>query len=61
MERNGAWMDLRVHAETVGFEMGEVILAELIEDTILSLVSEGTESSSFLLQFELKDNERSIN
>ncbi|XP_057435641.1 uncharacterized protein LOC130728258 isoform X2 [Lotus japonicus] len=59
MERNGAWMDLRVHAETVGFEMGEVILAELIEDTILSLVSEGTESSSFLLQFELKDNERS--
>lgn len=52
-------MDLRVHAETVGFEMGEVILAELIEDTILSLVSEGTESSSFLLQFELKDNERS--
>ncbi|GAU39470.1 hypothetical protein TSUD_159010 [Trifolium subterraneum] len=40
MARNGTWMDLRLEAETVGFEMGDVILAELMEDTILSLVNQ---------------------
>ena len=44
MARNGTWMDLRLDAEIVGFEMGDTILAELMEDTILSLVSLSTES-----------------
>ncbi|WJX82982.1 hypothetical protein P8452_65678 [Trifolium repens] len=44
MARNGTWMDLRLDAETVGFEMGDVILVELMEDIILSLVNQGTES-----------------
>ncbi|OIW16840.1 hypothetical protein TanjilG_06880 [Lupinus angustifolius] len=44
MEKNGAWMDLRFEAETVDFEMGEAILSELMEDTILSCVSESSES-----------------
>lgn len=61
LTRNGTWMDLRLDAETVGFEMGEAIFAELMEDTILSLVSQHTESKSSLLQFELKDNESSFN
>ena len=52
MVRRGTWMDLELDAETIGFEMGEAILTELMEDTILSLVSE----SSVSVQFELKDN-----
>ncbi|TKY65438.1 TRM32 protein [Spatholobus suberectus] len=60
MERNGTWMDLGLDAETIGFEMGEDILAELMEETMLSLVSESPESKCSLLQFELKDNESSF-
>jgi hypothetical protein len=52
-------MDLRFDAETVGFEMGDVILVELMEDTILSLVNQITESEC-VLQFELKDIESNI-
>ncbi|CAL0315075.1 unnamed protein product [Lupinus luteus] len=37
MDKKGSWMDLRFEAETVGFEMSETILAELMEDAILSL------------------------
>jgi hypothetical protein len=59
MARNGTWMDLRFDAETVGFEMGDVILVELMEDTILSLVNQITESEC-VLQFELKDIESNI-
>ncbi|KAF1869469.1 hypothetical protein Lal_00022877 [Lupinus albus] len=44
MEKNGAWMDLRFEGETINFEMGEAILAELMEDAILSCVSESSES-----------------
>jgi hypothetical protein len=44
MARNGTWMDLRLDAEIVSFEMGDTILAELMEDTILSLVSQSTVS-----------------
>ncbi|KAJ1408631.1 hypothetical protein SESBI_23413 [Sesbania bispinosa] len=61
MARRGTWMDLQLDVETVGCEMGDAILAELMEDTILSLVSESTESKCSLLQFELKDNESNIN
>jgi hypothetical protein len=39
MEKCGAWMDLRFEAETVGFELSNAILEELMEDTILSCVS----------------------
>ncbi|CAK8542379.1 unnamed protein product [Lathyrus sativus] len=44
LARNGTWMELRLDAETVGFEMSDTILVELMEDAILSLVSESTES-----------------
>lgn len=47
MARRGTWMDLGLDAETIGFEMGEDILGELMEDTILSLVSESPESKCF--------------
>ncbi|CAI8613162.1 unnamed protein product [Vicia faba] len=44
LARNGTWMELRIDAETVGFEMSDTILVELMEDAILSLVSQSTES-----------------
>ncbi|KAL2958533.1 hypothetical protein AAZX31_18G214000 [Glycine max] len=47
MARRGTWMDLGLDTETIGFEMGEAILAELMEDTILSLVIESPESKCF--------------
>ncbi|KAJ1403531.1 hypothetical protein SESBI_27239 [Sesbania bispinosa] len=56
MENSGSWMDLRFEAETVGFELGEAILAELMEDTILSCVDKNPESECSQLQFEDKNN-----
>ncbi|XP_061373562.1 uncharacterized protein LOC133315893 [Gastrolobium bilobum] len=61
MEKRGSWMDLRFEAETVGFEMGEAILAELMEDTILSCVSRSLENDCSQLQIEYEDNKSSIN
>ncbi|KAK7340259.1 hypothetical protein VNO77_20958 [Canavalia gladiata] len=61
MARSGTWMNLGLDAEAVGFEMGEAILAELMEDTILSFVSESPENKCSLLQSELKENESSSN
>ncbi|KAK7300729.1 hypothetical protein RJT34_11578 [Clitoria ternatea] len=60
MEKRGTWVDLGQDAETLGFEIGEAILAEMMEDTILNFVSESSKSKCSL-QFELKDNESSIN
>lgn len=36
MAKTGRWMDLRFDVESIGIEMGEIILNELMEDTILS-------------------------
>ncbi|KAI4328792.1 hypothetical protein L6164_021121 [Bauhinia variegata] len=52
MARSGAWMDLQLDAEVVGFEMGEVILQELMDDTIFSCISESPESKYSQLKFE---------
>lgn len=52
MARSGAWMDLRFDAETVGVELGEAILDELMEDTILSCVSESPESDCSQIELE---------
>ncbi|XP_055817274.1 uncharacterized protein LOC129886565 isoform X2 [Solanum dulcamara] len=41
MERSGTWMNLRVDLGHIGVEMGEIILEELVDDTILS-ISGGT-------------------
>ncbi|KAJ0113488.1 hypothetical protein Patl1_00454 [Pistacia atlantica] len=44
LAKSGSWMDLRFDTDCVGIEMGEVILEELMEDTILSLENESLES-----------------
>ncbi|CAI8607292.1 unnamed protein product [Vicia faba] len=46
MEKRGSWMDLRFGAETVGFEIGDAILAVLMEDTILGCVSNNDAKNS---------------
>ncbi|XP_047155091.1 uncharacterized protein LOC124826332 [Vigna umbellata] len=61
MDKNGTWMDLRLEAETIDFEMEEAILAELMEDTILSCVSKSSEGDCSQLEFEYKDKENTKN
>ncbi|KAA8516055.1 hypothetical protein F0562_019234 [Nyssa sinensis] len=60
MEKTGKWMDLRLDAENIAFEMGEDILEDLMEDTILSLVNEHLESEFSALPADLKESEISI-
>lgn len=38
LARTGTWLDVRLDIETIGFDMGEAILEDLMEDTILSCV-----------------------
>ncbi|XP_022722626.1 uncharacterized protein LOC111279836 isoform X2 [Durio zibethinus] len=40
LAKTGTWMDLRVDIGCVGFEMGEAILKDLVEDTITSYINE---------------------
>ncbi|KAL2335975.1 hypothetical protein Fmac_010421 [Flemingia macrophylla] len=61
MDKSRSWMDLRHEAETIGSEMEEAILEDLMEDTILSCVSERPETEYSQLQFEYKDNENCKN
>ncbi|KAF7844515.1 uncharacterized protein G2W53_001420 [Senna tora] len=59
MARSRTWMDLGFDAEIVGFEMGEAILAELMEDTILSCVSESPASTCSQIQSDFIDKDNS--
>lgn len=43
MERSGTWMDLRLDLGHIGVEMEEIILEELVEDTVLSISSDTLE------------------
>ncbi|KAK9273249.1 hypothetical protein L1049_018056 [Liquidambar formosana] len=61
MAKTGRWMDLRFDAESVGVEMGEIILSELMEDTILSCIDESSETSFPEILAESNENESSIN
>jgi hypothetical protein len=61
LSRTGAWMDLRFDSETIGVDMGEVILQELIEDTILSYVDGSPTSEDALVFDELKERESIVN
>lgn len=45
MARSLTWMDLCFDADIVGVEMGEAILEDLMEDTILSCVNGSTENA----------------
>ncbi|KAF3441499.1 hypothetical protein FNV43_RR15413 [Rhamnella rubrinervis] len=38
LARTGTWLDVRLDIETIGFDMGDVILEDLMEDTILTFL-----------------------
>ncbi|KAL6128716.1 hypothetical protein ACLB2K_072071 [Fragaria x ananassa] len=61
LSRTGAWMDLRFDTETVGVDMGEVILQDLIKDIILSYVDGSPKSEAALVSDELNDTESILN
>lgn len=60
MARTGTWLDVRFDAEVIGFDMGEAILEDLMEDTILSFVNESSESEHGLIP-GLKENGATVN
>ncbi|MCD9645522.1 hypothetical protein HAX54_034518 [Datura stramonium] len=49
MEKSGTWMDLRLDLGHIGVEMGEIILEELVDDTILSISSDTLECAEDVL------------
>ncbi|KAM2197154.1 hypothetical protein EV1_000649 [Malus domestica] len=57
MSRPGTWMDLRFDAETIGVDMGEAILQELMEDTILSYVEGSLGSEDVSVKSESNETE----
>lgn len=61
MAKSGTWMDLRYDTDTVGIEMGEAILEDLMEDTILSCVNGSPEIGCPVFPAELMESGSSIN
>ncbi|KAJ8573165.1 hypothetical protein K7X08_009676 [Anisodus acutangulus] len=49
VERSGTWMNLRLDLGHIGDEMGEIILEELMDDTILSISSDTSECAEDVL------------
>ncbi|BBN70298.1 Protein of unknown function D [Prunus dulcis] len=61
MSRTGTWMDLRFDTETIGVDMGEAILQELMEDTILSYVDGSPKSENALVLAESNEKDSILN
>ncbi|XP_040372416.1 uncharacterized protein LOC112181567 isoform X2 [Rosa chinensis] len=61
LSRTGAWMDLRFDTETIGVDMGEAILQDLIEEIILSYADESPKSEDAIVSDELKLTESILN
>ncbi|KAH0970629.1 hypothetical protein GBA52_022785 [Prunus armeniaca] len=61
MSRTGMWMDLRFDIETIGVDMGEAILQELMEDTILSYVDGSPKSENALVLAESNEKDSILN
>lgn len=56
MAKAGIWMDLRFDTDCIGIEMGEMILDELIEETIFSSFNASVESEHSALLAVSKEN-----
>ncbi|KAI5350240.1 hypothetical protein L3X38_003131 [Prunus dulcis] len=61
MSRTGTWMDLRFDIETIGVDMGDAILQELMEDTILSYVDGSPKSENALVMAESNEKDSILN
>lgn len=60
MERSGTWMNLRLDLGHIGVEMGEIILEELVDDTILSISGDNMECAKDVLLPVTSENESSV-
>ncbi|BFG15564.1 hypothetical protein CerSpe_018380 [Prunus speciosa] len=61
MSRTGTWMELRFDIETIGVDMGEAILQEFMEDTILSYVDGSPKSENALVIAESNEKDGILN
>ncbi|KAK0582382.1 hypothetical protein LWI29_024960 [Acer saccharum] len=61
MAKSGTWMDLRYDTDTIASEMGDDILDDLMEDTVLSCVFGSLEIGYPELTVELMESGSSIN
>ncbi|CAK9143335.1 unnamed protein product [Ilex paraguariensis] len=60
LAKSGTWMDLRFETEYTGVEIGAVILADLIEDTVLSLANDTPEEEFPVLLNGLNGSESDV-
>uniref|UniRef100_M0ZGU2 Uncharacterized protein n=2 Tax=Solanum tuberosum TaxID=4113 RepID=M0ZGU2_SOLTU len=60
MERSGTWMNLRLDLGHIGIEMGEIILEELMDDTILSISGDTLECAEDVLLPVMSETESSV-
>lgn len=60
MERSGTWMNLRFDLGHIGVEMGEIILEELVDDTILSISGDTLECAEDVLLPVTSETESSV-
>ncbi|XP_016538067.2 uncharacterized protein LOC107839191 isoform X1 [Capsicum annuum] len=60
MERSGTWMNLRLDLGHIGVEMGEIILEELVDDTILSISGDTLEYAEDVLFPDKSEIESSV-
>lgn len=61
MVKTGKWMDLRSDALGIGIETSEVVLQELLEDTILCCMNGTLENAFTMPEADLEENESSVN
>ncbi|KAL6293615.1 hypothetical protein ACE6H2_001757 [Prunus campanulata] len=61
MSRTGTWMDRQFDIETIGVDMGEAILQEFMEDTILSYVNGSPKSENALVIAEPNEKDGILN
>jgi hypothetical protein len=57
MAKSGSWMDVRLDTGSIGCEMGEIILEDLMEDAILSCVIQHEQNDYPINLTELEENQ----
>lgn len=61
LAKNGSWMNLRFDVEEIGTDIGELILDDLLEDTLSCFYNEGIDNGFSTSSAELRENDSSIN
>lgn len=61
LAKNGSWMNLRYDVEEIGTDIGELILDDLLDDTLSCFYNEGIDNGFSTSSAELRENDSSIN